>query len=56
MSELLKTPLYPIYKDYGANIDFAGWVLPIQFEGIILEHHSVRMAGLLMFLIWVRLK
>ncbi|MGI6537350.1 MAG: glycine cleavage system aminomethyltransferase GcvT [Caldicoprobacterales bacterium] len=43
MSELLKTPLYPIYKDYGAKIiDFAGWALPIQFEGIILEHHSVR--------------
>lgn len=43
MEYLLKTPLYNIYKDYGAKvIDFAGWALPVQFSGIIEEHQNVR--------------
>lgn len=43
MEYLLKTPLYNIYKDYGAKvIDFAGWALPVQFSGIIEEHQTVR--------------
>ncbi len=46
MEHLLKTPLYSIYKNYGAKVvDFAGWALPIQFEGIIPEHHAVREAA-----------
>ncbi len=46
MDALLKTPLYSLYKDSGAKIvDFAGWALPIQFEGIIQEHHMVREAA-----------
>ncbi|HHT66240.1 MAG: glycine cleavage system aminomethyltransferase GcvT [Caldicoprobacterales bacterium] len=43
MEHLLKTPLYPIYEEYGAKVvDFAGWALPIQYEGIVQEHHAVR--------------
>lgn len=40
---LKKTPLYELYKDYGAKvIDFDGWALPVQFSSIIDEHHAVR--------------
>ena len=29
MSDLKRTPLFPVYKDYGAKtIDFGGWELP----------------------------
>lgn len=46
MDYLLKTPLYPVYEQYGAKIvDFAGWALPLQFEGILPEHHAVREAA-----------
>lgn len=46
MENLSKTPLYSIYKEYGAKIvDFAGWALPIQYEGIVPEHHTVREAA-----------
>lgn len=37
------TPLYPIYQKYGAKVvDFHQWSLPLQFNGIIEEHHTVR--------------
>lgn len=43
MNNLLKTPLYDLYEKYGAKvIDFHGWALPIQFEGLIAEHKAVR--------------
>lgn len=43
MSELKRTPLYPIYKEYGAKtIDFGGWELPVQFSGIKEEHTKTR--------------
>ncbi|RWR15105.1 glycine cleavage system aminomethyltransferase GcvT [Siminovitchia fortis] len=43
MSELKKTPLYPLYKEYGAKtIDFGGWDMPVQFSGIKEEHEAVR--------------
>jgi aminomethyltransferase len=46
LENLLKTPLYPVYEQYGAKIvDFAGWALPLQFEGILPEHHTVREAA-----------
>jgi len=42
-AELRRTPLYPIYAEYGAKtIDFGGWELPVQFEGILKEHEAVR--------------
>lgn len=43
MDNLLKTPLFELYGDYGAKVvDFAGWALPLQFEGIVPEHMAVR--------------
>ncbi len=37
------TPLFPIYQKYQAKIvDFHGWELPVQFNGIINEHMTVR--------------
>ncbi|GAE36307.1 glycine cleavage system aminomethyltransferase GcvT [Halalkalibacter akibai] len=43
MSELKQTPLYDLYKSYGAKtIDFGGWALPVQFSSIKEEHEAVR--------------
>ncbi len=42
---LQSTPLYPMHLKYkGKIIDFGGWELPVQYEGmgIIKEHHMVR--------------
>lgn len=40
---LRRTPLYPAHlKHTGKIIDFGGWELPVQYEGIIKEHHMVR--------------
>ncbi|CFX18527.1 Aminomethyltransferase/Dimethylsulfonioproprionate demethylase DmdA [Syntrophomonas zehnderi OL-4] len=41
--ELKKTPLYAMHQKYkGKLIDFGGWELPVQYEGIIKEHKMVR--------------
>lgn len=41
--ELLRTPLFDLYKQHGAKtIDFGGWDLPVQFSGIKAEHEAVR--------------
>ena len=38
-----KTPLYQIHAERGAKIvDFAGWLLPVQYSGILQEHATVR--------------
>tara|TARA_S200000501_G_scaffold375585_1_gene428023 strand:- start:879 stop:1940 length:1062 start_codon:yes stop_codon:yes gene_type:complete len=38
-----KTPLYNLHIDYGAKlIDFAGFLMPIQYEGVSLEHNCVK--------------
>ncbi|PLS15273.1 glycine cleavage system protein T [Bacillus sp. M6-12] len=43
MSDLKRTPLFEVYKEYGAKtIDFGGWELPVQFSGIKEEHDAVR--------------
>ncbi|MGC8866878.1 MAG: glycine cleavage system aminomethyltransferase GcvT, partial [Elusimicrobiales bacterium] len=40
---LKKTYLNQIHRKYGAKlVDFHGWELPVQFEGIIKEHLTVR--------------
>lgn len=40
---LLKTPLYRCHMELGAVMkDFAYWEMPIEYEGIIQEHESVR--------------
>ncbi|MDZ5471027.1 glycine cleavage system aminomethyltransferase GcvT (plasmid) [Bacillus sp. 31A1R] len=43
MSELKRTPLFEVYKEYGGKtIDFGGWELPVQFSSIKEEHEAVR--------------
>lgn len=49
MSQLLRTPLFPLYEQYPnvRCIDFGGWELPVSFSGIQKEHEAVRQqAGL----------
>lgn len=46
MNNLKKTALYNAHKKYGGKlIEFAGWELPVQYEGIIEEHNAVRNAA-----------
>ncbi|MBW5446757.1 glycine cleavage system aminomethyltransferase GcvT [Cohnella sp. CFH 77786] len=44
MSELLRTPLYDLYREFpdARCIDFGGWDMPVQFSGIQREHEAVR--------------
>ena len=43
MEQIKKTALYDAHKRYGGKlIEFAGWELPVQYEGIIPEHEAVR--------------
>ena len=40
------TPLYDEHKALGARlVDFAGWEMPVQYEGIKAEHQAVRRAA-----------
>ncbi|HEY8805805.1 MAG TPA: glycine cleavage system aminomethyltransferase GcvT [Clostridium sp.] len=46
MRNLKITPLYNTYKEYGGKIvEFAGWAMPVQYAGIIIEHEAVRKAA-----------
>ena len=48
MENLKRTPLYNIYEKYGGKIvDFAGWAMPVQFQGITIEHEACRNAAAL---------
>ncbi|MEH7441877.1 glycine cleavage system aminomethyltransferase GcvT [Bacillus sp. JJ1122] len=43
MTELKRTPLFDVYKEFGGKtIDFGGWELPVQFSSIKEEHEAVR--------------
>lgn len=43
MSDLKRTPLHSWHREHGARmVDFGGWDLPIQFDGILAEHKAVR--------------
>lgn len=43
MTEPRKTPLYDMHVKYGGRIiDFGGWALPVQYQGIIEEHLTCR--------------
>jgi aminomethyltransferase len=43
MSDPKKTPLYEIHRSLGARmVDFAGFLMPVVYGGIIEEHHAVR--------------
>lgn len=38
-----KTPLYEIHQKLGARIvNFGGWLLPVQYTGIVQEHQAIR--------------
>jgi glycine cleavage system T protein (aminomethyltransferase) len=40
---LLHTPLYDRHVELGARmVPFAGWEMPVQYEGVIPEHRAVR--------------
>ena len=42
-SALRRTSLYPEHIALGAHmVPFAGWEMPLQFAGIVEEHHAVR--------------
>ena len=43
MADLLKTPLTAWHESHGAKMaPFAGWNMPIQYEGILAEHKQTR--------------
>src|SRR6185436_15161997 len=46
-SESLKrTPLYECHREAGARlVEFAGWEMPVQYQGVIEEHRAVRTAA-----------
>ncbi|MDX2348452.1 MAG: glycine cleavage system aminomethyltransferase GcvT, partial [Nitrospirota bacterium] len=38
-----ETPLTPIHRAHKAKlVDFAGWLMPIQYTGVLDEYHAVR--------------
>lgn len=43
MSGLHRTALHARHLDLGARlVPFSGWEMPVQYEGILAEHHAVR--------------
>jgi len=43
MQTLLRTPLFERHVALGARmVPFAGWEMPVQYEGVIPEHLAVR--------------
>src|SRR5215212_4363815 len=43
MQTLRRTPLYDRHVAAGARlVPFAGWEMPVQYEGVIPEHRAVR--------------
>ncbi|CAK7003303.1 glycine cleavage system protein T [Tissierella sp. P1] len=43
--EAKKTPLYDEHVGLGGKVvDYAGWYLPVQYEGLVAEHEAVRNA------------
>jgi aminomethyltransferase len=43
MQTLRRTPLYERHRDLNARlVPFAGWEMPVQYEGVIPEHRAVR--------------
>ena len=43
MTQIKRTSLYESHVKWGGKIiDFAGWELPVQYEGLVPEHNAVR--------------
>src|SRR5512146_891588 len=46
MTTLKRTPLYDTHLALGARmVEFGGWEMPVQYSGILEEHHAVRSAA-----------
>lgn len=46
MTEIKRTPLNEIHRTLGGKmVEFAGWDMPVQYEGTIPEHLAVRTAA-----------
>ncbi len=46
MSEALRTPLFDRHVAAGGRmVEFAGWQMPVQYQGVIEEHRAVRSAA-----------
>lgn len=46
MSAARKTPLYDVHIASGGKmVEFGGWLLPVQYSGILEEHRAVRTAA-----------
>jgi len=44
-SQLKRTPLHAVHRASGAKmVDFGGWDMPVQYSGLVDEHHTVRRA------------
>jgi hypothetical protein len=42
---LKRTPLHAVHVSLGARmVDFGGWEMPVQYSGLVDEHHAVRHA------------
>src|SRR6476646_3821759 len=42
---LRTTPLNSVHRALGAKmVDFGGWDMPVQYSGVLDEHHTVRNA------------
>ncbi len=45
-AELKRTPLFAVHAEAGARlVPFAGWEMPVQYEGVRQEHVAVRTAA-----------
>ncbi|MDP2997913.1 MAG: glycine cleavage system aminomethyltransferase GcvT [Bryobacterales bacterium] len=43
---LKRTPLNAVHRQSGARmVDFGGWDMPVQYSGVMDEHHTVRRAA-----------
>ena len=43
--QLKRTPLNDVHRASGAKmVDFGGWDMPVQYSGLVDEHHTVRRA------------
>src|SRR5689334_15626720 len=43
---LKRTPLHAVHRSLGAKmVDFGGWEMPVQYSGLLDEHHAVRQAA-----------
>ncbi|HEX7183385.1 MAG TPA: glycine cleavage system aminomethyltransferase GcvT [Thermoanaerobaculia bacterium] len=44
--DLKRTPLHAFHAEQGARlVEFAGWEMPVQYDGVIEEHRAVRTAA-----------